>query len=73
MFNRNKEKPSKSVDTIDTLVGAGSILKGDFEFTILGTSCERTPEEEMATNETESMEKKNARENPAMAAAMAMA
>ncbi len=33
MFNRNKEKPSKSVDTIDTLVGAGSILKGDFEFT----------------------------------------
>ena len=46
---------------------------GDFEFTILGTSCERTPDEEMALNETESMEKKNARENPDMAAAMAMA
>jgi hypothetical protein len=67
-----------STISIDQLPATGVALavgcgKGDFEFTILGTSCERTPEEEMATNETESMEKKNARENPAMAAAMAMA
>lgn len=47
--------------------------KGDFEFTLLGTSCEKTADNEMETNETESMEKKNARENADMAAAMSLA
>jgi len=32
-MKRNKEKISKPVETIDTLIGAGSILKGDLEFT----------------------------------------
>ncbi len=29
----NKDKVSKPVETIDTLIGAGSILQGDLEFT----------------------------------------
>ena len=33
MMKRNKEKVSKPVETIDTLIGAGSILQGDLEFT----------------------------------------
>lgn len=33
MMKRNKEKVSKPVETIDTLVGSGSILQGDLEFT----------------------------------------
>lgn len=32
-MKRNKEKDSKPVETIDTLIGAGSILQGDLEFT----------------------------------------
>jgi len=32
-MKRNKEKISKPVETIDTLIGAGSILQGDLEFT----------------------------------------
>jgi len=32
-MKRNKEKVSKPVETIDTLVGAGSIIQGDLEFT----------------------------------------
>lgn len=32
-MKRNKEKVSKPVETIDTLIGAGSILQGDLEFT----------------------------------------
>jgi len=32
-MKRNKEKVSKPVETIDTLVGSGSILQGDLEFT----------------------------------------
>ena len=32
-MKRNKEKASKPVETIDTLIGAGSILQGDLEFT----------------------------------------
>ena len=32
-MKRNKEKVSKPVETIDTLVGTGSILQGDLEFT----------------------------------------
>ncbi|MGK0375538.1 MAG: cytoskeletal protein CcmA (bactofilin family) [Arenicella sp.] len=33
MMKRNKDKVSKPVETIDTLIGAGSILQGDLEFT----------------------------------------
>lgn len=33
MMKRNKEKTSKQVETIDTLIGAGTILQGDIEFT----------------------------------------
>jgi len=33
MMKRNKEKVSKPVETIDTLVGSGSILQGDLGFT----------------------------------------
>ena len=33
MMKRNKERDSKPVETIDTLIGAGSILQGDLEFT----------------------------------------
>ena len=33
MMKRNKEKVSKPVETIDTLIGAGSVLQGDLEFT----------------------------------------
>jgi cytoskeletal protein CcmA (bactofilin family) len=33
MMKRNKENVSKPVETIDTLIGAGSILQGDLEFT----------------------------------------
>jgi len=56
-------------------VGFGPVADGKqpFEFTILGTSCEKTPAEEMELNETESAEKQAARNNPAAAAAMAMA
>ncbi|GHA07436.1 hypothetical protein GCM10008090_16590 [Arenicella chitinivorans] len=32
-MKRNKERTSKPVETIDTLVGSGSILQGDLEFT----------------------------------------
>ena len=32
-MKRNKEKVSKPVETIDTLIGTGSILQGDLEFT----------------------------------------
>lgn len=32
-MKRNKENVSKPVETIDTLIGAGSILQGDLEFT----------------------------------------
>jgi len=32
-MKRNKEKVSKPVETIDTLVGAGSIIQGSLEFT----------------------------------------
>lgn len=32
-MKRNKEKVSKPVETIDTLIGSGSILQGDLEFT----------------------------------------
>lgn len=32
-MKRNKEKASKPVETIDTLIGTGSILQGDLEFT----------------------------------------
>ena len=32
-MKRNKEKVSKPVETIDTLVGSGSILQGDLGFT----------------------------------------
>lgn len=32
-MKRNKDKVSKPVETIDTLVGSGSILQGDLEFT----------------------------------------
>lgn len=32
-MKRNKEKVGKPVETIDTLIGAGSILQGDLEFT----------------------------------------
>lgn len=32
-MKRNKEKVSKPVETIDTLIGAGSVLQGDLEFT----------------------------------------
>ena len=33
MKRNNKEKIQKPVETIDTLIGAGSILQGDMEFT----------------------------------------
>ncbi|MFQ3245998.1 MAG: cytoskeletal protein CcmA (bactofilin family) [Arenicella sp.] len=33
MMKRNKEKVGKPVETIDTLIGAGSVLQGDLEFT----------------------------------------
>jgi cytoskeletal protein CcmA (bactofilin family) len=33
MMKRNKEKVGKPVETIDTLVGAGSVLQGDLVFT----------------------------------------
>ncbi|MBL4670951.1 MAG: polymer-forming cytoskeletal protein [Arenicella sp.] len=33
MMKRNKEKVGKPVETIDTLVGAGSVFQGDLEFT----------------------------------------
>jgi cytoskeletal protein CcmA (bactofilin family) len=33
MMKRSKDKVSQPVETIDTLVGSGSILKGDLEFT----------------------------------------
>lgn len=33
MMKRNKEKISKQVETIDTLIGTGTILQGDIEFT----------------------------------------
>ena len=33
MMKRSKEKVSQPVETIDTLVGSGSILQGDLEFT----------------------------------------
>jgi cytoskeletal protein CcmA (bactofilin family) len=33
MMKSNKDKVSKPVETIDTLIGAGSILQGDLEFT----------------------------------------
>lgn len=32
-MKRSREKESKPVETIDTLIGAGSILQGDLEFT----------------------------------------
>jgi cytoskeletal protein CcmA (bactofilin family) len=32
-MKRNKERDNKPVETIDTLIGAGSILQGDLEFT----------------------------------------
>jgi cytoskeletal protein CcmA (bactofilin family) len=32
-MKRNKERTSKPVETIDTLIGSGSILQGDLEFT----------------------------------------
>lgn len=32
-MKRNKEKVSKPVETIDTLIGSGSVLQGDLEFT----------------------------------------
>jgi len=32
-MKRNRDKGSKPVETIDTLVGSGSILQGDLEFT----------------------------------------
>lgn len=32
-MKRNKDKVSKPVETIDTLIGSGSILQGDLEFT----------------------------------------
>ena len=33
MIKRKPEKMTKPVDTIDTLIGSGSVLKGDLEFT----------------------------------------
>jgi len=33
MKRNNKEKVSKPVETIDTLIGSGSVLQGDLEFT----------------------------------------
>ncbi len=33
MKRNSKEKVSKPVETIDTLIGAGSVLQGDLEFT----------------------------------------
>lgn len=33
MMKRNKDRESKPVETIDTLIGSGSILQGDLEFT----------------------------------------
>lgn len=33
IMKRNKEKVSQPVETIDTLVGTGSVLQGDLEFT----------------------------------------
>jgi len=33
MMKRNKEKVGKPVETIDTLIGAGSVLQGDLVFT----------------------------------------
>lgn len=32
-MKRNKDKVSKPVETIDTLIGTGSMLQGDLEFT----------------------------------------
>ncbi len=32
-MKRNREKVSKPVETIDTLIGSGSVLQGDLEFT----------------------------------------
>ena len=32
-MKRNKDKVSKPVETIDTLIGSGSVLQGDLEFT----------------------------------------
>lgn len=32
-MKRNKDKVSKPVETIDTLIGSGSMLQGDLEFT----------------------------------------
>lgn len=32
-MKRSREKESKPVETIDTLIGAGSVLQGDLEFT----------------------------------------
>jgi len=32
-MRKSKEKESKPVETIDTLIGAGSVLQGDMEFT----------------------------------------
>jgi len=32
-MKRNKDKVSKPVETIDTLIGSGSVVKGDLEFT----------------------------------------
>lgn len=32
-MKRSKEKTSKPVETIDTLIGSGSVLQGDLEFT----------------------------------------
>ncbi|NND83399.1 MAG: polymer-forming cytoskeletal protein [Gammaproteobacteria bacterium] len=33
MMKRNKDKVSAPVETIDTLIGTGSVLQGDLEFT----------------------------------------
>lgn len=33
MMKRTKDKVSQPVETIDTLIGAGSVLQGDLEFT----------------------------------------
>jgi len=57
-----------------TLVVGFGPQTGDkpFDVTLLGQSCEKTPQSDLAVNETESNEKKNARDNSEAAAAMSL-
>ena len=58
-----------------TLVVGFGPQTGDtpFAVTLIGQSCEKTPATDLASNETESNVKRNARDNPEAAAAAALA